>query len=219
MKNKIILYDHQRLNLECMSNFLDREGITKNYSILNITNFDDIQPQILEKGSVLILNIAGMQITEITDHIEQFLAQNPYLKIMVHSENSEVRTIKKFFDKGVKSFLGSNVSSEEFLDALNNVTAGKIYINDDTKNILLNFICSVDEPQDRKSNGVEELTAREKDVLLLICDGLRSKEIAEKLFISTHTVESHRRNMMLKFNINSSSKLVKFAMENRLIEY
>jgi len=66
---------------------------------------------------------------------------------------------------------------------------------------------------------VEELTAREKDVLHLICEGLRSREIAERLFISTHTVESHRRNMMLKFNINSSNQLVKYALENRLVEY
>ncbi len=219
MKNKIILYDHQRLNLECMSNFLEGKGVTKNYSIHNITNFDDIQAQILGKGSVLILNIANLNLLDITDHIEHFLQLNPHLKIMVHSENSEVRTIKRFFDKGVKSFLGNNVSSEEFLEAFNNVIDGKIYINDDTKNILLNFICSIEEPSERKLNGVDELTAREKDVLLLICDGLRSKEIAEKLFISTHTVESHRRNMMLKFNINSSSKLVKFAMENRLVEY
>ncbi|MGA9213121.1 response regulator transcription factor, partial [Kaistella sp.] len=84
---------------------------------------------------------------------------------------------------------------------------------------LLNFICNIEEEGEKKYNSSEELTAREKDVLLLICDGLRSKEIAGKLFISTHTVESHRRNMMLKLNINNSSKLVKFAMENRLIEY
>ena len=94
-----------------------------------------------------------------------------------------------------------------------------MYVNHDAKNALLNYICNVEDESSKKLTGWEDITAREKDVLFLICEGLRSKEIAEKLFISPHTVDSHRRNMMLKFNLNNSSKLVKFAMENRLVKY
>ena len=119
----------------------------------------------------------------------------------------------------MKSYLGSTTSSQEFLEALKQVISGQIYLSDDTKNALVSSICNTEEKNEKKRVGLEDITAREKDVLLLVCDGLRSKEIAEKLFISTHTVESHRRNMMVKFSVNSSSKLVKFAMENRLIEY
>ncbi|MCB4235065.1 LuxR C-terminal-related transcriptional regulator [Kaistella anthropi] len=62
------------------------------------------------------------------------------------------------------------------------------------------------------------MTAREMDVLSLICEGMRTKEIAEKLFISVHTVESHRRNIMLKLNINNSSRLVKYAIDHSLVK-
>lgn len=219
MKKKIILYDHQRLHLECMRCFLDLKGITKQYDILKVNDFDEVEKLIFEKDALLVLNITGFNSGEFIDYIENFLLLNPSLKIIVHSVNPEVRTIKKFFDKGVKGYLGTNTNSEEFLEALNQVIAGKVFVNEDAKNALFNFICSVEDSCDKKTSTMEDLTAREKDVLLLICDGLRSKEIAEKLYISTHTVESHRRNMMLKFNLNSSSKLVKFALENRLIEY
>lgn len=219
MKNKLIIFDHQRLYLHCMHFLLVKNVNVKKFHILEITNFDDLTEHILEKDSVLILNLTGFNSVNITHQIENFLELNPSLKIIVHADNPDVRVIKKMFDKGVKSYLGSNTTNEEFIEALNQVILGMIYISDDTKNALVNSLYNADERNDKKRAGLEDITAREKDVLLLICDGLRSKEIAEKLFISTHTVESHRRNMMLKFNLNSSSKLVKFAMENRLVEY
>ena len=219
MKNKLIIYDHQRLYSDCMFFLLEHSGIFKKYQVVEIKDFDNLETQILEKDSVLILNLTGFQSVDIIPHIENFLGLNDSLKIIVHSVNPDIRVIKKLFDKGVKSYLGSNTSSQEFLEALKQVISGQIYLSDDTKNALVSSICNTDEKNDKKRVGLEDITAREKDVLLLVCDGLRSKEIAEKLFISTHTVESHRRNMMVKFSVNSSSKLVKFAMENRLIEY
>lgn len=219
MKNKLIIFDHQRLYLDCMHNLLYKNVNVKKFHILEITNFDDLTEHILEKETILILNLTGFHSVNIIQEIEKFLELNPTLKIIVHADNPDVRVIKKLFDKGVKSYLGSSTNNEEFIEALNQVIIGLIYISDDTKNALVNSLYNTDERNDKKRAGLEDITVREKDVLLLICDGLRSKEIAEKLFISTHTVESHRRNMMLKFNLNSSSKLVKFAMENRLVEY
>lgn len=219
MKKKIILYESQRLYLDCIQYFLESSDLSKIYHVKSLTVFDEISENISDENSVLFMNVTGLNAVDISDHIEQFLETNPTLKIMVNSLVPDARIIKRFFDKGVKSYLGGTTTKEEFLEALHEVKDGKVYVNDNAKNALLNFICSVDDFPEKKHNSIEDLTAREKDVLLLICDGLRSKEIAEKLFISTHTVESHRRNMMLKFNINNSSKLVKFALENRLVEY
>ena len=202
-----------------MQYFLVCSDETKKFSLQTVDNFDDLQKYILEKDCVLILNIAPLNYVEVTDQIELFLKVNKSLKIIIHAINTEVKLIKKFFDKGIKGYLGNNASSKEFFEAIKQVSDGNVYVNYDAKNALLNFICSVEDDNNKKLSGSEDITAREKDVLLLICEGLRSKEIAEKLFISPHTVESHRRNMMLKFNLNSSSKLVKFAMENRLVEY
>ncbi len=217
MKFKIILFENQRLYLESLECLLQRSDLANLGTIHGISSFQDLEKNILDKETILFFNIGNFSSVEVTTHIEKFLELNPSLKIIIHSHYAEARMIKKVFDKGVKSYLGNNTSSEEFLEALEQVMQGKIYVNEDAKNALFNFICNVDDTE--KNSAPEELTAREKDVLHLICDGLRSKEIAEKLFISTHTVESHRRNMMLKFNINSSNQLVKFALENHLVEY
>lgn len=219
METKIILYDHQRLYLDCMTYFLNHNNATKNYRIEVFDDLENIGNYILDENTILILNSSGLNYLDLLNHVEIFLQLNPNLKIIINTMNTEVRTIKRFFDKGVKGYLGSNTNSEEFVEAIKQVSGGKVFVNNNVKNLLLNSIYGTEEENERKFSNLEDLTAREKDVLLLICDGLRSKEIAEKLFISTHTVESHRRNMMLKFNLNSSSKLVKFAMENKLVEY
>jgi DNA-binding NarL/FixJ family response regulator len=202
-----------------MQYFLVCSDINKKYNLQGVDNFDELRQHILDQDCVLILNITSLNYLEISDEIEEFLKINKTLKIIVHAINTEVKLIKKFFDKGIKGFLGYNASSKEFFDAINHVTEGNVYVNHDAKNALLNYICNVEDESSKKLTGWEDITAREKDVLFLICEGLRSKEIAEKLFISPHTVDSHRRNMMLKFNLNNSSKLVKFAMENRLVKY
>ena len=219
MKKKIILYESQRLYLDCIHYFLESSDLSKNYQIESLCDFEEISENISNENSVLFMNVTGLNALDISDHIEQFLETNPNLKIIVNSFVPDARIIKRFFDKGIKSYLGGTTTKEEFLEALQEVKDGKVYVNDNAKNALLSFICSADDFPEKKHNSIEDLTAREKDVLLLICDVLRSKEIAEKLFISIHTVESHRRNMMLKFNINNSSKLVKFALENRLVVY
>ncbi|MDN3607951.1 LuxR C-terminal-related transcriptional regulator [Kaistella yonginensis] len=219
MKNKVILYDQQRLYLHSMKALLNQSALTKNFKVETCDSFKKVEESNLDENDILILNSMGLNSLELIRQVEYFMQVNPKLKIIVHTMNADAKSIKRIFDKGIKGFLGSGADSEEFLASIKEVSAGKVFINTDVKNLLLNSICSVEDQPERTYGKLEGLTAREKEVLLLICDGLRSKEIAEKLFISTHTVESHRRNMMLKFNLNSSSKLVKFAMENKLVEY
>ena len=65
--------------------------------------------------------------------------------------------------------------------------------------------------------AIECLTKREMEVLKLICDGLSSKKICEKLFISINTVETHRKKILMKLNVKNSAGVVKYAMENHMI--
>ena len=151
-----------------------------------------------------------------TDQIEKWISQNKDLKIIVLSNYFDMKTVKRLFDKGIKAYLGLTTGAEEVLKAMESVRNGQVYINEDTKNALFNYICNVSDPDKEKNLQIEELTTREMDVLNLICEGMRSKEIAETLFISVHTVESHRRNIMLKLNINNTSRLVKYALDHGL---
>lgn len=217
MKSKIILYDSHHLNIGCMLSFLETKALTTTYEIEGISDLKLIPQLIHDDNTVLVLNSSELNCTAIGDLIDKFLHINSSLKIIIHSVDVEVKDIKKFFDKGIRCYLGSKASSEEFREALSQVIDGKVYITDHAKNMLVNFICNL-EGAERKNNLATEITPREKEVLNLVCEGLRSKEIAEKLFISPHTVESHRRNIMLKYNISNSSRLVKFALDNHLVE-
>jgi len=218
MRRKFIIYENQRLHLESMLCLLERNAFSEKFHILTIQSLKDLEKNIKDESSVLLFNTSGMNSAEVPEYIEKLLTISSDLKIIIHTPQSEARMIKKYFDKGVKGYLGKNATCCELLDAINQVKDGKVYVNDAAKIDLFNFVCNI-EKKDKGCTIAEDLTTRELDVLHLICDGLRAKEIAEKLFISTHTVESHRRNIMMKLNINTSNRLVKFAFENRLVDY
>ena len=217
MKKEITIYGNHLFFLELIQEFLEKKGFTKSHKIVHVTHSEEIEQHISTETEILILNLTGESILESFEHIEQWLSMNKDLKIIVLSGNSDMKTIKKYFEKGIKGYLGKDTNSAEFLQSLQCAIGGRIYINENTKNDLFNYICNVSD-NEKKEAGIEELTAREIGVLNLICEGLRTKEIAEKLFISIHTVESHRRNIMLKLNINNSSKLVKFAIDHSLLK-
>ncbi|MEC5156397.1 response regulator transcription factor [Chryseobacterium sp. MP_3.2] len=220
MRLKIIIYDNQQLNLDCMKSCLEKSTVTKGYEILIFSNFSVLSNHLLEEDCILLINTSGASCQDISLEVERFLTLNPSLKILIHALNPDAKMIKKLFDKGIKAYLGSTCSIDEFLVAFKHIIKGKIFVSDQIKTMLIDCLCHAEQNhQNSTSHQIAgEITNREKDVLQLICDGLRSKEIAEKLFISANTVETHRRNMMLKFNINKSSVLVKFAMENHLVE-
>ncbi len=216
MKKNIIIYNGHGLSLSFMLRFLEEQGFQNNYDLLNSFEPDEIEHLVNPKSELLILCINGLNSAEALDVVDKSLHRNPEMNVIIVSISSEVKIIKKFFDRGIKGFLGKYTDYKEFQLAITRVLEGHVYVSNDSKAAMVDSICNVDE---KKHDGVHrsELTARELDVLHLICEGLRSKEIAERLFISIHTVDSHRRNIMLKFNINNSSQLVKYALENSLV--
>lgn len=217
MTNKIILYGKQRLHLDSLVSILEQSEFQETSTFQTFSHLENLENNIFEKDAILFLNISGFNAGEVCAYIEKLLAINRSLRIMIYSDHPDARMIKKVFDKGAKSYLGNNTSKAEFLESLHAVRAGKIFISEAAKNNLFNFICKADKTKNNSTNV--ELTGREREVLYLICEGLRSREIAEKLFISSHTVESHRRNIMLKLNVNTINLLVKYALENNLVEH
>src|SRR5690606_14531697 len=93
--------------------------------------------------------------------------------------------------------------------------AGKTYFSQEANKILTG------QRKPHNFNNVElsePLTERELEILKEICDGLTSKEIGEKLFLSDRTIETHKKNIMQKFNVNSSEKLISVTLKSRLVK-
>ena len=129
-------------------------------------------------------------------------------RVIALSNYSERSMINKMIENGASGYLLKNAGSKELLDAINNVLEGKHYFSDEVTKKLL-------EPS--RATILPKLTRREKEILQMIAEGEPSSVIADKLFISLLTVETHRRNIIQKFQAGNMFSVLKLAIENKII--
>lgn len=219
MKTDVIIFDDHYLFVEAFRNFIINSEFEKNIILHEADDEKQLKILLDSFGGIMILSSDHYNSSDVYTALDEYRNLYPNLKIIIVSRSTDPKFIKKLFDKNVKGFLGKKSVGKDVVTAIKEVSEGKVYVSNNTKEILFNFICNSHSDEEKKNSIYgEELTAREKEVLVLVCEGLRSKEIADQLFISTHTVESHRKNIMLKFNIHNTSHLVKFALENKLVQ-
>lgn len=130
------------------------------------------------------------------------------MKVVAMSTFRERSYISQMIKNGASGYLIKSASREEIEEALLSVHEGKLYMNLDVSMAGIDI-------QDMAN--VPVLSRREAEVLQLISDGLTNPQIAEKLFISLHTVDSHRKNLLTKFGVNNTASLIKMAAKNNLI--
>jgi DNA-binding NarL/FixJ family response regulator len=134
----------------------------------------------------------------------------PSLKILGISTFSERSYISRMIENGASGYLIKSASAQEIAEAINTVLKGKMYVSVSMEHAL--------RPLSSKPlDSLPPLTKREKEILHHIAEGLTNNQIAEKLFISPLTVDSHRKNLLTKLNVNNTASLVRFAVEHGLI--
>jgi DNA-binding NarL/FixJ family response regulator len=120
---------------------------------------------------------------------------------------------------GAKGYLPKNISRAELLTAIARVSEGKEYFSESISNIILkSYIKKAKESEPENHITEEDLSKRELEVLKLFAEGCSNPQIAQKLFISTRTVESHKNHVMQKLNLKSPVDLIKFAIKNHIID-
>ena len=124
--------------------------------------------------------------------------------------HDEAHIIKSILKEGVEGYLIKNIQHSELKNAIRHVAQGLPYVSPEVTRLLM-------EEMNRPKDEPELLTERELDVLRLIAKELPNKAIAEKLFISERTVETHRKNIFRKTKTSSVVGLIKFAFEQKLI--
>lgn len=135
----------------------------------------------------------------------------PESRIILLSMHNDFASIDEGLKLGIRGYLPKNVDREELLAALEAVMENEDYFSSEITQTLVKGHRSKNMQQPIK------LTPREIDILRLIVEEMSTHEIAEKLFISTNTVETHRKNLIAKTGVKNSVGLVKFALENKLI--
>lgn len=129
-------------------------------------------------------------------------AKYPEIAILALSTYNQQAIIRNMLENGASGYLLKNASREEILDAVNVVRSGGEYLSLEAAEVL---------KQPRPFSPL--ISRREKEVLLLICNGLTNPEIAEKLFISLSTANTHRKTLLRKFEAKNVAALVKMAVE------
>jgi DNA-binding NarL/FixJ family response regulator len=136
------------------------------------------------------------------DLCKAILQQLPTAKILAISSFKEQSLVRRMIDNGAMGYVLKNASEDEVIEAINSILAGNKYLCEETQQIL----------NDKGDNNMI-ITRREMEVLRYISDGFTNPEIADKLFISTSTVDSHRKNLILKLNAKNTASLIKIAIQ------
>jgi len=138
----------------------------------------------------------------------------PDLKIITLSMYGEEDYYYKMVNAGVKGFVLKNSDIKEVKTALDVVFDGGSFFSSELLQNLVNNLKS-----SSKSNEIHaELSEREMEILILICQGLSNQEIGDKLFISKRTVDKHRANILEKSESKNTAQLVVYAIKNKLVE-
>ena len=131
----------------------------------------------------------------------------PSVKIIGLSSFNQQSFIQKMIDNGAGGYVLKNATREEIIEAIETVQSGRKFLSLEAASTILK----------NDDSKIPLITRREKEVLLLISEGLTNHEIGEKLFISTTTVDTHRKNLLSKFEAKNTATLIKMAAQFRLI--
>lgn len=157
---------------------------------------------------VVLLDINLPDISGI-DLCKKIHKEFPEIKILGISTFSDRSFISRMIENGAAGYLIKSASAEEIAEAIGTVLNGKMYLSVSMEHVL--------RPLSVTPDNLPALTKREKEILTHIAEGFTNNQIAEKLFISPLTVDSHRKNLLTKLNVNNTASLIRLAMEHRLI--
>lgn len=162
------------------------------------------------KPDIILLDINLPDMNGI-EFCQQAMSRFSGLKILVVTSIEQRHVIEQMIQLGVQGFILKSADTSEITEAIQQVLHNNPYYSKQVTEILhKNASMSTDRVV---------LTRRETEILKLIADGLTNQEIAEKLFISAWTVDSHRKNLLVKFNAKNTAILIKLAASMGLLDY
>lgn len=176
-----------------------------------IAFYDSNKPDLV----IMDISMPGMNGIEATRIIKE---NDPNAKILILTMHDNQEYLNQIIRSGAKGFVLKNTDKEELLDAVKTVAGGENFFSKDiSKLIIENYIRSAKDTD--KNEGYKEvpLTKREIEILKYIAEGNSNQEIANKLYISYNTVDTHRKNIMHKLSIKNTAGLVRYAIEKGLI--
>jgi DNA-binding NarL/FixJ family response regulator len=142
---------------------------------------------------------------------------DPELRVLVVTMHERDDYLFQALRAGASGYVLKGAEVQELLTAVRTVARGETYVDQSlTGKLVADYLTRLDGGEDRSQ--FDGLTEREREVLTLIADGLTSSEIGERLFLSPHTVQTHRDHIMTKLDLHSRVELTKYAIRKGLIQ-
>jgi two-component system, NarL family, response regulator NreC len=215
---KILLADDHSLYLDGIELLLKKNN---SFEILAKANTGKTAIEMAKQFSsladimLLDLHLPDLNAVEILTEIRKFTNT---LKVVILTHQKGNRYLPKLKKLGISGYILKNIETNNFTNALEIINNnGAFYsegITDITKDEDVYIKSSVIIFNETKDIILSE---REKEILVMVCNEMSSSEIAKKIFLSTGTIDTHRKNIMMKLGVTNSVGLVKYALKNRLI--
>ncbi|CAM9987371.1 unnamed protein product, partial [Chrysoparadoxa australica] len=212
--NILLVDDHKMVRGGLKYYFLDhaKYAITKEVAngieaieLLSYHNFD------------IVITDISMPEMDGVELVKRIKSDYPEIKVIALTMISEAAIIKKMMEQGVDGYVLKNCEEDEVFRAIDAVTSGQNYFSQKVTEAIINSIAKTSKLTKKQRLTVEKpLSSREKDILKLILKERTNQEIADDLFISTRTVDSHKRNMLDKTGCKNIAGLVLYAIENAI---
>ena len=209
----MIADDHQmfidgiKLLLKSRKDFLVVGESQNGVELLNALNKQEADLILMD------VNMPEMNGEEATKLVKK---QFPKTKVLMLTMFSSRDYIEKLLRAGADGYILKNTGKEELTQAIDTLISGKSFYSQE---VTMRIMEGLQQKKEAENNPhFVELTLREKDVLKLIVKELTSHEIADELYISFHTVETHRKNLISKLQVKNIAGLVKFALQNGLAD-
>lgn len=210
---QVIIVDDHKLVTDCIGLFL--KG-SRHIEVIGVCHSGKDTLNMLKKTKphVILVDITMPEMSgiQLTDSIKK---KYPNTRILILSMHSDYNNISDAIDAGADGYVPKDVSSEELVEAIITVSKGKNYFHSTISDeIVKNYA----NKRQKNDNILPQLTRRELEVLQLFAEGFNNSEIADRLFLSVRTIESHKNHILQKTNMKNSVELIKFAIKNKIIE-
>jgi DNA-binding NarL/FixJ family response regulator len=206
----LLIADNQFLITESLKVILSADGRFKIVDVVSEKN-ELLRILRLENISLLIIDHSLIDIANISE-LKEIKALFPDLNVLIISNNISKSELHQLNSAGINNIILKTINKEELFEAIDSTLKGKKYFSND----LLDLLFEVTDKR-HSSDDNSQLTVSEIEIVRLIADGLTTKEIAVRKFISFHTVISHRKNIFRKLGVTSISELIMYSIKTGLI--
>jgi DNA-binding NarL/FixJ family response regulator len=209
-KIRILIVDDHALVADAWKLILNT---TEHFEVIGIRESaeDALNFCLAQKPDIVLmdLNLKDSNGFDATENINNQLAKTRIIGLSMHDD---VSVVKRFLALGAKGYLSKNSKKEELVAAIEAVMLGNTFVSAEIKDkIFMDFSLNTENQQKK------ELTTKEIEIVKLITKGLTSKDIADQLFLSPRTIETHRHNILKKLNLPNAAQLSRWASEKGYI--